>query len=412
MTSAAVRSATDLSPSIGAFEKRDAGVQLDQTGSFPGTHSGSSVAAEATPGQAPEPKTGDQPKIRHVGLATARLRIHGRWGASQFYLYPLGVRSSDVSEGRESAAGLPGAMPTCSLCGSRRRVRDPTSLEEHCLDCGLVFEGSQLVIPGPPVREEPGTQGSGRGIGPFTTPGSSRRDLGTVLRGTRDGQGRPLGWQRRYEFQHLRRVMQRQTVRALEDPLERSQARDAIAVAADRLALPPVIRSEAERFFRDATQRGLYRGRSQVAAVGASVYAACRRYSVPRTLGEVSKVLGARRSEVGRAFKVACRGMATVVPSVDPRVYLARYAQELALSPQIRSSVESMLKEAETSPEVSGLSAHGLVAALIYIAAERNGERRSRAQVARISAVTEVTLRSTSRLLERLLGPRPDAGAP
>jgi transcription initiation factor TFIIB len=203
--------------------------------------------------------------------------------------------------------------------------------------------------------------------------------------------------------------MQRQTVRALEDPLERSQARDAIAMAADRLALPPVIRSEAERFFRDATQRGLFRGRSQVASVGASVYAACRRYSLPRTLGEVSKVLGARRSEVGRAFKVACRGMATIVPSVDPRVYLARYAQELALSPQIRSSVEVMLKEAETSPEVSGLSAHGLVAALIYIAAERNGERRSRAQVARISAVTEVTLRSTSRLLERLLAPTDEA---
>jgi transcription initiation factor TFIIB len=317
-----------------------------------------------------------------------------------------------VSEGRDAPAGSAGDSPTCSLGGSHRRVRDPTSLEEHCVDCGLVFEGSELVAPGPPLRESPGAQGSGRGIGPFSSPGSSRRELGTILKGTRDGQGRPLGWQRRYEFQHLRRVMQRQTVRALEDPLERSQARDAIAVAADRLGLPPVLRSEAERFFRDATQRGLYRGRSQVAAVGASIYAACRRYALPRTLGEVSKVLGARRSEVGRAFKVACRGMGTAVPSVDPRVYLARYAQELALSPQIRSSVESMLKEAETSPEVSGLSAHGVVAALIYIAAERSGERRSRAQVARVSAVTEVTLRSTSRLLERLLGPRSEEPAP
>jgi transcription initiation factor TFIIB len=317
-----------------------------------------------------------------------------------------------VSEGSGAATGVADDLPVCTMCGSRRRVRDPASLEESCLDCGLVFEGSQLVTPGPPLRDSPGTQGSGRGIGPFTTPGSSRRELGTILKGTRDGQGRPLGWQRRYEFQHLRRVMQRQTVRSLEDPLERSQARDAIALAADRLALPPLVRSEAERFFRDATQRGLYRGRSQMAAVGASVYAACRRFSLPRTLGEVSKSLGARRSEVGRAFKVACRGMATVVPSVDPRVYLARYAQELALSPQIRSSVETMLKEAEASPEVSGLSAHGLVAALIYIAAERNGERRSRAQVARVSAVTEVTLRSTSRLLERLLGPRARVDAP
>jgi transcription initiation factor TFIIB len=268
-----------------------------------------------------------------------------------------------------------------------------------------VFEGTELVTPGPPLRDEPGAHGSGRGIGPFVTPGSPRRELGTILKGSRDGQGRPLHWQRRYEFQHLRRVMQRQTVRALEDPLERSQAREAIAVTGDRLGLPSVVRTEAERFFREATLRGLFRGRSQVAAVGASIYAACRRYSVPRTLGEVAKSLGARRSEVGRAFKVACRGRASAVPAIDPRAYLARYAEELALSARIRASVESMLQEAEGSPEVSGLSAHGLVAALIYIAAERHGERRSRAQLARVSAVTEVTLRSTSRLLERVLPP-------
>ena len=348
-----------------------------------------------------------------IGRQLRRTSISRRAGGcarGRFYLYPLRSRTGNVSGRQETATETANDSPTCSMCGSGRRVQDPTSLEEHCADCGLVFAGSELVAPGPPLRDSPGAQGSGRGIGPFTTPGGSRRDLGTILKGTRDGQGRPLGWQRRYEFQHLRRVMQRQTIRAVEDPLERSQARDAIAMAGDRLALPPVVRSEAERFFRDATQRGLFRGRSQVAAVGASVYAACRRFALPRTLGEVSKILGARRSEVGRAFKVACRGMDAVVPSVDPRAYLARYSQELALSPRIRSSVESMLKEAESSAEVSGLSAHGLVAALIYIAAERNGERRSRAQVARVSAVTEVTLRSTSRLLERLLGPTAESG--
>ncbi|HLN50458.1 MAG TPA: hypothetical protein VK455_00130, partial [Thermoplasmata archaeon] len=52
--------------------------------------------------------------------------------------------------------------------------------------------------------------------------------------------------------------------------------------------------------------------------------------------------------------------------------------------------------------QLSGLSPHGLVAALIYIAAESNGEHRSRAQVARVSTVTEVTLRSTCRLVEKV----------
>jgi transcription initiation factor TFIIB len=289
------------------------------------------------------------------------------------------------------------------MCGSTRRIMDAARLEEHCADCGLVFEGAELVTAPPrPGPEEP-SDGSGRGIGPFVAPGSSKRNLGSTLTVYRDGQGRPLDWHRRYEYQHLRRVQQRQTSRALEGPLERSQARAEISQCGERLGLPPVVLGEAERIFREAKLRGLFRGRSLPSSVGASVYAACRRFSIPRTLGEVAKGLGARRSEVGRAFKVVQRGVDIPIPSIGTRAFLARYAEELALSAHVRSNVEEMLTEAYRSPELSGLSPHGLVAALIYLAAERNGEHRSRAQVARVSAVTEVTLRSTSRLVERML---------
>ena len=280
---------------------------------------------------------------------------------------------------------------------------DAARLEEHCADCGLVFTGAELVTAPPRAGPEDSSDGSGRGIGPFVAPGNSRRHLGSTLSIGRDGQGRPLGWHRRYEYQHLRRVMQRQTSRSVDGPLERSQARAEIAQCGERLGLPPVVLAEAERIFREAKVRGLFRGRNLPSSVGATVYAACRRYTIPRTLGEVAKALGARRSEVGRAFKVVQRGVDIPIPSVGTRAFLARYAEELALSAHVRSSVEGMLDEAYRNPELSGLSPHGLVAALIYLAAEQNGEHRSRAQVARVSAVTEVTLRSTSRLVERML---------
>ena len=298
--------------------------------------------------------------------------------------------------------------PKCAMCGSTNRVTDPVAQEEHCGDCGLVFGGVPVVAP-PPLPSSPdGSDGSGRGIGPFVAPGTTRRSLGSILTLQRDGQGKPLGWQRRYEFQHLKRVMQRQTARALDGPMERSMARQEIAQAGGRLGLPAVVVGEAERIFREAKVRGLFRGRSLPSSVGATLYAACRRYSVPRTLGEVARAVGARRAEVGRAFKVVQRGVDLPVPSVGTRAFLARYAEELALSSHVRSNVEAMLDEASQDPELSGLSPHGLVAALIYLSAERNGERRSRAQVARVSAVTEVTLRSTSRLVERLFRPRRD----
>ncbi len=303
------------------------------------------------------------------------------------------------------------AAPACPMCHSTHRIVDPVLLETHCAECGLVFDDRAIVASAPPVPDSTGSEGSGRGIGPFVRPGGTRRSLGSTLSLTRDGQGRRLDWHRRYEFQHLKRVMQRQTARTVDGPLDRTPARGEIQTAGESIGLPGVVLAEAEVVYREARLRGLFRGRSLPSSVGACLYAACRRFSLPRTLGEVANAVGAKRSEVGRTFKVIQRGSGLAIPGVGTKAFLTRYAQELALSPRVRSTVEAMLDQARDDPELSGLSPHGLVAALIYLAAEENGEHRSRAQVARVSSVTEVTLRSTSRLVEKVWN-RPAAPTP
>ena len=298
------------------------------------------------------------------------------------------------------------AAPVCPMCKSTHRIVDPVRSETHCAECGLVFDGAEMLATPPALSEPGGSDGSGRGIGPFAAPGGTKRVLGSTLSLSRDGQGKRLDWHRRYEFQHLKRVMIRQTARASEGGLDRSPARNEILLAGERIGLPSLVLAEAERVYRESKNRGLFRGRSLPSSVGACLYAACRRFSIPRTLGEVAEAVGSRRSEVGRTFKVVQRESGISIPGVGTKAFLSRYAQELALSPRVRSTVEAWLDEAREDPELSGLSPHGLVAALIYLAAEQNGERRSRAQVARVSSVTEVTLRSTSRLVERVWGGR------
>jgi transcription initiation factor TFIIB len=297
------------------------------------------------------------------------------------------------------------------MCRSTHRIVDVNLAETHCAECGLVFDdGGVLESPPPPIASS-ASEGSGRGIGPFVRPGGAKRTLGSTLSLSRDGQGRRLGWRRRYEFQHLKRVMQRQTARAMDGPLDRSPARGEIVQAIHHLAAPDIVGTEAERIFAEAKRAGIFRGRSLSACVGAAVYAACRRFTIPRTLGEVTTAVGGKRSEIGRTFKMVQRSGVVSVPGVGSRAFLTRYAQELALSPKVRSTVETMLDTARDDAELSGLSPHGLVAALIYLAAERNGEHRSRAQVARVSAVTEVTLRSTCRLVEKVWSHAPASGA-
>lgn len=294
------------------------------------------------------------------------------------------------------------AVPPCPMCGSTHRIVDSALAETHCGECGLVFQDGTALESDLPPLPSTASEGSGRGVGPFVRPGAVTRSLGSTLSLSRDGQGRRLGWRRRYEFQHLKRVMQRQTSRAADGPLDRSPARGEILQAAHRLGVPDVVGTEAERIFAAAKQAGVFRGRNLSACVGAAVYAACRRFSIPRTLGEVTTAVGGRRSEIGRTFKMVHRSGVVSVPSVGTKAFLTRYAQELALSPKVRATVDSMLDTARDDAELSGLSPHGLVAALIYVAAERNGEHRTRAQVARVSAVTEVTLRSTCRLVEKV----------
>lgn len=296
-----------------------------------------------------------------------------------------------------------GALPTCPMCRSTHRIVDSLHSETHCADCGLVFESGELVAT-PPTLDGPETsEGSGRGIGPFSIATRARSSLGSTLTLSRDGQGRRLEYRRRYEFQHLKRVMQRQTSRVSVGGPRSTPARGEIAAAGEHLRLPPVVVAEAERIFREAKERGLSRGRTLESCVGAAVYASCRIYSVPRTLTEVAEAVNSSRTDVGRAFKVVQRGADLHVPSVGMHGFLARYAEELALSSPVRSTVEEMLAEVQRNPELSGLSPHGLVAAMISVASDRHGERHSHAQIARVSAVTEVTLRSTRRILERAL---------
>ena len=160
--------------------------------------------------------------------------------------------------------------PACPMCHSTHRIQDAMRAEVHCADCGLVFESQELVATAPPPGPLESSEGSGRGIGPFALASRAHSSLGSTLTLSRDGQGRRLDYRRRYEFQHLKRVMQRQTTRASVGGSRPTPARGEIALAADHLRLPPVVVAEAERIVQDARSRGLSRGRTRESWGGAA----------------------------------------------------------------------------------------------------------------------------------------------
>ena len=63
--------------------------------------------------------------------------------------------------------------------------------------------------------------------------------------------------------------------------------------------------------------------------MAASLYAACRQHSVPRTLDEIASYSKAGRKEIGRTYRFIARQLKLDIKPTDPKSYVQRFCSEL-----------------------------------------------------------------------------------
>jgi len=294
----------------------------------------------------------------------------------------------------------------CRGCGQRRHFLDERTGERICASCGLVLDFTALETTPTFVRTEEGGL-SVSGYGPAQSPYSLRRTDGTVFRGNRDAFGHVLSATRQRQFEILRR-------RAKEGQRSERHTRGIGPQAEDlthrvvlALSLPQLVEQAALLVLRKGGEARLFRGRSAAAAAAASVYAACRRYSLPATWTEVSRAAGVTRAEFGRTYMALRRGLNLALPPVGLTTYVKRFSRELRLSAGATGTALTLLDSATNHPDSSGISPNGLVGAVLYMASLDCGEPRRQADVARVTQVTDVTLRNAFRRLVKILGRSP-----
>lgn len=160
------------------------------------------------------------------------------------------------------------------------------------------------------------------------------------------------------------------------------------------MGLPRTVREDAAFIYRSAAKKSLIRGRSIECVVAASIYTACRRGNIPRTLDEISEVSKVSKKQLGKTYRFLSRELNIKLAPTSPSDYIPRFSSKLGLSGQVQSKAIEIVRNAKSYGLSCGKGPTGLAAAAIYIASVLLSERKTQKDVADVAGVTEVTIRN------------------
>jgi transcription initiation factor TFIIB len=283
---------------------------------------------------------------------------------------------------------------TCPECGGRQLVHDRERAELVCQSCGLVID-DEFIDRGPEWRAFDADQRQKRArTGAPMTLTIHDKGLSTMIDWrNRDSYGRSISSKNRAQLYRLRKWQRRIRV---SNATERNLAfaLSELDRMASALGLPRNIRERSAVVYREAVDKNLIRGRSIEGVAAATLYAACRQCSVPRTLDEIAEVSRVSRKEIGRTYRFVSRKLGLRLLPTSPMDYVPRFCSGLTLKGEVQGRTIEILRQASERELTSGRGPTGVAAAAIYIASILGGERRTQREVAEVAGVTEVTIRN------------------
>ena len=171
-----------------------------------------------------------------------------------------------------------------------------------------------------------------------------------------------------------------------------------------KLGIAKDIKETAALIYRKAVEKNLIRGRSIESIVCAAVYAACRKINLPRTLDEIAKASDANKKKIGKAYRHLAKELGLNLKPTTPYSYVAQFCNKLDLDKQAIVISEDIVRKSIESGISSGKGPTGVAAASIYIASVILKKPKTQKEVARVSGVTEVTIRNRYKEISKILG--------
>ena len=160
------------------------------------------------------------------------------------------------------------------------------------------------------------------------------------------------------------------------------------------LKIPDFVEKESARIYRQAAERGLTIKRSIESIVVGSLYVATRIHGIPKSMEEFVKASKISKKVLGKTYKLIVRELNLKLVPADPIEYVPRFASALGLSAKVQTKAIEYIAQAKEKEMLSGLSPISVAATTLYLAALKEGERKTQKEVADTTGITEATLRS------------------
>jgi transcription initiation factor TFIIB len=213
----------------------------------------------------------------------------------------------------------------------------------------------------------------------------------------RDSHGRYLDQDARMTAQRMQKWQKRiRTSNSGERTLSNALAK--ISEASDILRLPSSVLEEASHIFRKSTKQSVSRSKSIPGMAAASIYLACRRTGVNRSLKEIAQAAAIPSRTAAKCYRLLINGVeSTYIPPPTVQKYISKLVNKEKINPRVERIALDLAEKTNESVISSGKTPAGLAAAYVYIASVLSGEHIPQREIAEYAEVTEVTVRNRCR---------------
>ena len=289
----------------------------------------------------------------------------------------------------------------CTQCQNYTLVLDVLSSEYVCSTCGCV-SNEKIYNNDLPYFEKGEYKDKSR-IGMPESLTISHKGLSTLIGlNDTDGRGKMLDPVQKETIQRLRTWNNRSQ---LNDSLSRNldKALKYLNNFGDKLYLSPAVMENAAYIYRKAAMRKLAKGRSTVSLVAASIYAACREISIPKTISDIANVCNIPSKEIMSHYKLILKELSLKIPVIQGIDYVTLISNRLKLTEKTKREAIRIFSLVQHSRISIGKNPRAFAGAIIYIASQDCNEFLRQVEICQVADISTVSLRKRCKEIKTIL---------